>query len=256
MMRRKLVLGLGVVVGLAACSLGQTTAPVGGDTGGMDPAAREALKMLQERRGTLKDFQAKVVYDVTHSRTEDREGKLGKVDYLMDPTVGPTFTVRFDVDTEDGTPIKKHRQDVIFDGTNVTLIDWVGRTFTRRRVLAEGAKPGAATSLQGEMPLPIGVDVEEIGRDFDVTVEKGGDGDQVVLKLVPKGEAVKRFDFKQLVMTVDKKLELPVKVVRTERNGDVTTVELKEVEVNTGKAKMGDESVPKGEGWTIDLGGK
>ena len=239
-----------VVMGLVAICCAQTTAPGGGE---MDSVAREALVMLQGRRGTLRDFQGDENYDVVHSKTEDREGKLGKVDYLMDPTVGPMFTVRFDKDTADGVPIKAHRQDLIFDGTNVTIIDYAGKTFTRRRVLAEGAKPGDANSWGGEMPLPIGVDVEEIAKNFAVTVEAGGGADQVVLKLVPR-EVGERFQFKSLVMTVDKKLQLPVKVVRVERNGDVTTVELTGVEVNGGKGKMGDVSLPKGDGWTIDLG--
>ncbi len=240
-----------MVVGLVVCSVGQTTAPSGGE---MDSVARETLTMLQGRRGTLRDFQAGVNYDVMHLKSGgDREGKLGKVDYLMDPTVGPTFTVRFEMDTADGVPIKKHRQDLIFDGTNVTIIDYAGKTFTRRRVLAEGAKPGDATSLSGEIALPIGVDVEDIAKNFAVAVEAGGGADQVVLKLVPR-DAGGPFRFKSLVMTVDKKLELPVKVVRAERNGDVTTVELKDVAVNTGKGKMGDVSLPKGGEWTIDLG--
>jgi hypothetical protein len=255
MMVRWLRMAMVALMACTAASVGaQTTGPAEG--GEMDPVAREALKLLQDRRGTLKDFQANVVYDVLHSKTEDREGKLGRVDYLMDPTVGPTFTVRFDKDTADGVPIKNHKQDLIFDGTNVTIVDHVGKTFTRRRVLPPGAKPGDATSLNGGMPLPIGVDVEEIAKNFQVTLIPGGGADQVTLKLVPKGDAVKQFDFKNMVMTVDKKLQLPVKVVRTERNGDVTTVELKDTELNTGKARMADASVPTGGDWTIDLGDK
>ena len=196
MVRWNRVVMAAVIGCVMSSAVSQTTEPGSGE---MDPKARETLKMLQERggpQGTLKDFQAAVIYDVLHTKTEDREGKLGKVDYLMDPTLGPTFTVRFDKDTAEGVPIKNHRQDLIFDGTNVTIVDHVGKTFTRRRVLPPGAKPGAATSLNGGMPLPIGVDVEEIAKDFDVTVLPGAAADQVVLKLVPKGDAGKRFDFR------------------------------------------------------------
>jgi len=223
----------------------------------MDPVAREALKMLQDRKGTLKDFQAKVNYDVVHTKTEDREGKLGTVDYVMDSAAGPTFSARFDIDTSEGVPIKKHRQDLVFDGTNVTVIDYAGKTYTRRSVLGPGGKPGDATSLNGGVPLPIGLNVEEVGRNFAVTAlpgDAGAKADEVVLQLVPREEVRGKFEFKKLVLTVDRKLELPVKVVRTERNGDVTTVEFSEMAVNTGKSTMVDTSLPKGGNWGIDLG--
>jgi hypothetical protein len=106
------------------------------------------------------------------------------------------------------------------------------------------------------VPLPIGLNVEEVGRNFDVTVlpAEGGKADEVVLQLVPREEARGKFEFKKLVLTVDKALQLPVKVVGAERNGDVTTVEFSGVEVNGGKSKMVDTSLPKGGDWTIDLG--
>jgi outer membrane lipoprotein-sorting protein len=245
-----------MVMLLAASSWGQTTAPandVAAQIAVLDPAARDTLKMLQDRRDTLKDFQASVVYDVNHKKTEDREGKLGTVNYQNDPKVGPTFWVRFTIDTADGMPIKKHAQDIVFDGTNITLIDRLGKTYTRRPVLGPGAKPGDATSLNGGMPLPIGLNVDDVARNFDVTVVPSSEAEKVVLKLVPRAEVAGKFDFKQLEMTVDKKLQLPVKIIRTEGNKDQTTVEFSDPAINTGKSKMVDTTLPSGPDWTLDL---
>jgi outer membrane lipoprotein-sorting protein len=219
----------------------------------LDPLARETLTMLQDRKQTLKDFQAKVNYDVMHAKTEDREGKMGTVDYLSDPKAGSTFSARFDIDTSDGTPIKKHRQDLVFDGTNVYVIDYAGKSYIRRGVLAPDAKPGDATSLNGGMPLPIGLDADEVARNFAVTILPSSGADQVVLRLVPREESRGKFEFKKLVLTVDKKLQLPVKVLRTERNSDETTVQFSDIAINTGKSKMVDTTLPTGGDWTLDL---
>jgi outer membrane lipoprotein-sorting protein len=257
MIKRMQMVSMMAVALMAAAACGQTTAPAedaAAQVAALDPLARDTLKMLQERRGTLKDFQAKVNYDVNHKKTEDREGKLGNVDYLSDPQAGSTFSVRFTVDTADGTPIKKHAQDLAFDGTNITLIDRAGKTYTRSAVVAPGSSPGDATSLNGKLPLPIGLEVDDVVRNFDVTVLPSKGADEVVLKLVPRPAAAAKFpDFKQLEITVDKKLQLPTKIVRTERNGDLTTVEFSDIAINTGKSKMVDTTLPTGADWMLDL---
>jgi len=248
--------GAVIVFAMAGISWAQTTAPVvdvAAEMAALDPAARDTLKMLQDRRNTLKDFQAGVIYDVYHKKTDDREGKRGTVDYLDDPKAGPTFSVRFTIDTVDGTPVKKHAQDLVFDGANVTRIDYAGKTYTRRTVVDPDAKPGDATSLNGGLPLPIGMNVEDVVRNFEVTIEPSPGLDQIVLKLIPRADAAGKFDFKRLEMTVDKKLQLPVKIIRTERNGDLTTVEFTDPAINTGKSKMVDTTMPKGSDWTLDL---
>jgi hypothetical protein len=62
--------------------------------------------------------------------------------------------------------------------------------------------------------------------------------------------AISKFDFKQLDITIDKKLELPIKLVQTAkgRQGDITTIKLTDIQPNTGKAKMQDLTPPPG--WT------
>ncbi len=219
----------------------------------LDPLADATLNMLHDRRDTLKDFQADVVYDVYHSRTDDHEGRTGKVDYLHDPATGPQFSVHFIEDTADGKPVKRHEQDLVFDGTHVTMIDRRAMQYRRQDALPPGAKPGDAVTLKGLVPLPIGIKVEEITSNFTVTVTPSPDENHTVLKLIPLPETKADFEFKQLDLTVDKKLQLPVKIVRTDKKGDVTTVEFNNPQINTGKATMIDTTPPKGSGWDIDI---
>jgi hypothetical protein len=235
----------------ATITVAQTTAPTTQPMIG--PLADSTLQMLHDRRDTLKDFQGKVVYDVYHPDTDDHEGKTGKVDFLIDPTNGPQFSVHFTEDTADGKPVKRHEQDLVFDGRNLTMIDRRAMRYDRQDVLPAGEKPGAAVTLKSQVPLPIGIPPAEVKKDFDVTVEPSTDANTTVLKLIPHPDAKANFDFKQLDLTVDKQLQLPLKIVRTDKKGVITTVEFKEPVINTGKSTMIDTTPPKEPGWDIDI---
>jgi hypothetical protein len=235
----------------AGLAFGQTAAPASQPR--MDPLAESTLQMLHDRRDTLKDFQAKVVYDVYHSRTDDHEGKTGTVDFLNDPANGPQFSVHFTEDTVEQKPVKRHEQDLVFDGRKLTVIDRRAMQYRQQDVLPAGAKPGDAVTLNGQITLPIGISPEDVAKNFEVTVEPSTDANTVVLKLVPRPEAKLNFEFKQLDLTVDKTLQLPIKIVRTDKKGDVTTVEFKDPTINTHKATMIDTTPPKDPGWEIDI---
>jgi hypothetical protein len=218
----------------------------------LDPQARALLDTLHDRRNTLKDFTATIDYSVRHPVTDETSGKRGTVDFLMDPARGPVFTVDFAVDTdESGKPKRTHHQQIIFDGTDITTRDFGSREYMTIRELPPGASPGDAVSLNGPLTLPIGIDVNDVLKNFQVSLAPapaGGAPDQATLRLVPR--AISKFDFKQLDITIDKKLELPIKLVQTAkgRQGDITTIKLTDIQPNTGKAKMQDLTPPPG--WT------
>jgi len=230
--------------------------PMGMPTSAVAPEVMDLLKMLEKRKETLKDFTGKIDYSVYHPVTDETSGKRGTVDFLVDPNKGPLFSVDFTVDTDDvGKPKKAHHQQVIFDGQNVTTKDFTTKQFIRVNVVRPGGKPGDAITLNGPMPLPIGVRVEEVLANFDVILAPPTPGnpapaskDQVVLRFTPK--AGSKLDFRQLEITVDKKAELPVRLVQTAKNKDVTTITLTEIEINTGRARMQDPNPPANEGWT------
>jgi hypothetical protein len=220
----------------------------------LDPMARELLQTLHDRRNTLKDFTAKIDYSVKHPVTEEVSGKRGTVDFLIDPVKGPIFSVDFTVDTdEDGKAKRTHHQQIIFDGVDMTTKDFQPREFTRSRMLPDGAQPGDAVTLNGPMTLPIGLNVDDVARNFQVTVVPASDPNLAELRLIPR--TLGKFDFKQLDFTVDRRLELPVKMVQTAkgRDGDVTTIQLSDIQPNTGKARMQDPT--PGPGWTERGGG-
>ncbi len=211
------------------------------------PNTHSVIKMLHDRKATLHDFTAKLDYSVYHPDTLDETGKQGTVDFIMDPVKGPIFTVDLTDNTEERKPKRKYHQQVLFDGVTVTTLDYEARQFTHSVVLPDGAKPGDAVSLTGPLPLPIGISEDEVTKHFDISLIPNAKdvpaANCVTLRLIPhKGET--KFDFHQMDIVVDQKLELPVQLKQTSKNDEITTITLTELHPNEGKAKMGDPTPP------------
>jgi hypothetical protein len=220
------------------------------------PAVMDLLKMLRDRKDTLKDFVADIDYNVKDPRG-DATGKLGKVAYVMDATKGPVFSADFDTKTVGGKGKGYYYVQFIFDGKDFTIkdlgFDGKGKTYVRSTLLPPGAKPGDAVTLNGALPLPIGLDVNDVLQSFEVTLLPASDPNLGVLKLVPRDH--KKFDYKELDVTVDRQRQLPVKLVQTAMDDTETTITLTGMEINAGKAKMLDPSTPTVDGWTKKAGG-
>jgi hypothetical protein len=213
--------------------------------------ARQTLQVLHDRKDSLKDFTGKIDYNVEDARSGDATGKRGTIDFVMDAAKGPTFSADFSVNTADGKPKQAYHVQFIFDGRDFTIKDWGlnnnTKQFVHNTLLPPGAKPGDAATLSGAMPLPIGLDVEDVARNFDVTPVTSKDPNEAVIKLVPRDK--QRFEYADLTVTLDKKQQLPVKLVQTGANGDITTILLTDLQINTGKAKLADAGTPESQGW-------
>jgi hypothetical protein len=254
-----LIFGLALMA-VAATAAGQTL-PAAPATPVVTPAgpgaplsaeARETLQILHDRKNTLKDFTGKIDYSTEDARTGDATGKRGTVTFVMDPVKGPTFSADFTLNTEGGKAKQEYRVEFIFDGREFTIKDWgiKGNTkqFVRNTLLPPDAKPGDAATLGGVMPLPIGLDVDDVARNFEVTAVPSKNPDQSIVKLVPRDK--KRFDYSELQVTLDKKQQLPVKLEQKGSSGDVTTILLQDLQINTGKAQLANATTPAAEGWT------
>ena len=252
-------IGLMAVLAAAGMCAGQTVpaVPGAGLVGPVTaaPEAVELLKMLHDRKDTLKQFVGKIDYNVEDPRG-DVTGKRGTVAFFEDAILGAIFSADFDKRTADGKATGFYYVQFIFDGKDLTIKDMglngKGRSFIRSTMLPAGAKPGDAVTLSGALPLPIGLNVDDVLRTFEVTPGVAKDANLGVLKLVPRDG--KKFEYKQLEVTVDRKMELPVVLVQTAKDNTVTTITLTEIQINTGTAKMLDARTPAADGW-VEKGG-
>ena len=209
----------------------------------LSPAARGVLTTLQDRKKTLKDFTANVDYSVEHVST-DVDGSLGTVDYVDTPA-GPEFSIAFVKDTLNGKTTHMHERHIIYDTKNLTTIDYQAKQYNQAPVST------SAGSLESEVPIPIGVKVDDVTHNFNVVERPSTDPNEATLRLTPLVKG--KFNYSQLDVTVDKKLEIPVKIVVYGTHGDVTTIKFTDIAINTGKAKMLDSKPPTGLEWTIHL---
>ncbi|HEY4330838.1 MAG TPA: hypothetical protein VGN88_13940 [Phycisphaerae bacterium] len=231
---------------------GPPMAPAVGPVAPVAAEARDLLKMLHDRKDTLKDFYADIDYSVKNPSDDSLTGKTGKVSFIMDPNRGPIFSADFDVNTVEGKPKAKYHVQFIFDGKDFTIkdfgLDGNTKQFVRSTVLPPGAKPGDAVSLNGAMTLPIGLDVDDVIKTFEVTLLPSKDAGAPMLKLVPRQK--ENFSYASLKVTVDKKTQLPVTLTQTAPDGTETTITLTNIVINPGTAKMLDSSTPVALGWT------
>jgi hypothetical protein len=263
----KTVLAVAVLmIALPACAQTMPAVPVipttpaaqlpAGPVAPLSAEARETLQALHDRKDTLKDFTGKIDYSVEDGRTGDTTGKRGTVDFIMDPTRGPTFSADFTINTAGGKPKLAYHVQFVFDGRDFTIKDYgtngTTKQYVHNTLLPPGAKPGDAATLSGAMPLPIGLDVEDVARNFEVTAVASKEANEAVVKLVPRDK--KRFEYADLTVTLDKKQQLPVKLVQTGANGDITTILLTDLQINSGKAKLVDAATPAKDGWR-EMGG-
>jgi outer membrane lipoprotein-sorting protein len=214
----------------------------------LEPEAKAILTMLQDRKKTLKDFTAKIDYSVEHIST-DVDGKLGRVDYVENGAGGstPQFSVDFTTDTVNGKPSHKRHSQIILDGSNLIAIDFDSKQFSK--------SPSPPTnSLESQIPLPIGLKVDDVTSNFNVEVQPSGkDPNLITLRLTPRMKG--KFDYQQLDVTVDKKLQIPVKVIVYTNRGETTTIKFLDPDINSGKAKIITPITPNpAEGWTINTG--
>ncbi|MCL2646885.1 MAG: hypothetical protein FWD61_07740 [Phycisphaerales bacterium] len=217
------------------------------------PEARQILQRLHDRKATLKDFTAKVDYSVEHP-AGDTDGNVGSVVYSDEalPPSAPKLAAIFTGDTEDGKPVRIHARTIALDGKALTIIDFNAKDFKQQK--APPDKPFNPNSLDSPIPVPLGLDVEEVVKNFVVTVQppaSAADPNLESIRVVPRIKG--KFDYKQLDITIDKKLMLPVKVVVRAVGGDVTTIKFSEPRVNTGKVEFPDTTPPKEAGWTIEI---
>ena len=101
-----------------APAIGPSAVPQAGPIAPIAPEARDLLKMLHDRKNTLKDFYADIDYSVKSPIDDSLTGKTGKVSFLVDPNRGPIFSADFDVNTVEGKPRAKYHVQFIFDGKN------------------------------------------------------------------------------------------------------------------------------------------
>ena len=223
------------------------------------------LERLHARDATLKDFVGKLQLSSTNARTGEQKIFSGTVQYKK--TNVTNLYIRFDIQKDDtGVVIDKNLQhEIVIDGRWLIDSDGKNKRFVKQELVAPGKTYNPFKLGQGPLPLPIGQPKEDILARFAVTQIPSDAKDPVNtahLRLVPLNERYQQvYKMTQMDLWIDLAQDLPTKVVRTELgepaddgSRDTTAVVLKDLQVNTGAAKIPELATPPaGSGWDVSV---
>ena len=208
------------------------------------------LKALQRRGKTLRNFQAHLVVQVHHLRTDEKDMNIGHIWYQQ-KNATTRFDIRFNMLVVDGAIAKRHADhDIVFDGR--WLIDRNGsaRIFREIEIAPPGRKFNPLRLGQGPIPIPIGQKPSDVEREFHVQLLKNKKmpPHTVGLKLIPRDKSA--FTFVEVDFWINTHVWLPVKIIRTDPDGTPTTAILSKIVLN--KSMRHDFHLsPPGTGWTV-----
>ncbi len=208
------------------------------------------LKALQRRGKTLRNFQAHLVVQVHHLRTDEKDMNIGHIWYQQ-KNATTRFDIRFNMLVVDGAIAKRHADhDIVFDGR--WLIDRNGsaKIFRKIEIAPPGRKFNPLRLGQGPIPIPIGQKPSDVEREFHVQLLKNKKmpPHTVGLKLIPRDKSA--FTFVEVDFWINTHVWLPVKIIRTDPDGTPTTAILSKIVLN--KSMRHDFHLsPPGQGWTV-----
>ena len=251
--------GLACAQTVPATTSAPATSPATAPATAPSPEALAVLKMLEDRGATLKDFHAKLRYEVEHVRDGTTEINRGEAAYIKDAGGAARVAILLDDLVVGGAVAQKnldHR--FVFDGTWLIEKDPQKKIYRQIQLVADGVKANPF-KLRGPLPMPIGQKVGDVLHDFAATfvpVAKTDPAGTAHLTLIPTREGV--FNFKQLDLWVDQseKVQLPIKLVQTGLDDNTTSILLRDMQPNTGDAEKSPifdiTPPPAGGGWVID----
>jgi len=237
-----------------------TTAPAAK----VDPGAKKILDGMETAGARYAAVRAEVVYKVINTTLGDSEQRTGWVCYqkaktVTDPKTGKKkttpakFRIHFATLQQGEGPVGKNEVDYAFDGRWLTVAKAAIKTVTRYQVTPKGREPKSLKIGQGPFPLPFGQRTADMVRYFECTTREARKYDPkgtAYLKLVPRTEHRKQFNFDRLQMWVDTKTHLPVKIVSRDKSQNLTTVTFAKVDTGV-KPDAKIFRIPKPFGWKL-----
>jgi len=192
-------------------------------------AASKAILDRQEKAGeNYATLRTDVEYEVVNRMTGETEKRTGWVAYQKETKDQPTkFRVHFDTLRLENGPKTRNVVDYIFDGRFVTKDQYKTKTRTCWQVAAEGQRVEALKIGKGPFPVPFGQKTSDVLAHLHAVTRAPEASDPAgtdYLKLTPLVGKEKDVNFLRLEMWIDRKTNLPAKIITRDENKNVKTV--------------------------------
>ncbi|MFA6133255.1 MAG: hypothetical protein WC869_04475 [Phycisphaerae bacterium] len=259
-MKRFVPLMLTIVLAVSVCACAQgpaeATSQPAAASQPADPGAIKILDRLEQAGVKFQTLQGDLSLTVDMPQLGDREARKGWVAYQRASGQSPEkIRVHFDTLQQGEGPDHKEKLDYAFDGEWATEAKFSVKQLTRWQVAAPGEKIEAMRIGKGAFPpLPFGQKTAEVLEYYQASVLPAAQGDPAntdAIKLVARRERRKDVDFLSLEIWVARDSGLPIKVVGTDKDKNVKTVMLTNVQ---GGKKFDDNmfELKAGWGWTTN----
>lgn len=178
------------------------------------------LDRLERSSEDLRDFQAKIRYEIWDAATEGRQIRSGELIYQVDPDDHTKrFAIFFDTFVFDNRQEKEAKHYIFADGWMVE-IDHNRKQFIKRQIVAPGEEFDPLKLGEGPFPLPIGQPKNEVLARFDVKLLDAPsdpflakmltDRDVLGMVLFPKPNTPEAEKFQRVELFYDRTTMLPV----------------------------------------------
>ena len=208
---------------LAASQPGKETCPV-----------EAILKQLTWKTKELKSYQCRIEYLFSQPVLDSETLRKGVL-YYQKSDGKSKLRINFQTLKQDDEKEQKYIEHFIFDGTWLTHIDYQIKE-VKMHQLAEANEPVDAFELASQnFPIIGFTKIEDLKKQFEIKfVEQEGDKarDFVQLNLKVKPDSIYKDDYTSIDFWIDKKLNLPAKIVAITTEEDIYQIKFLKAKVN------------------------
>jgi outer membrane lipoprotein-sorting protein len=212
------------------------------------------LRNLRERTARLTSYAGRIEYLISQPLFESQSLRKGVL-YYQKSDERSKLRINFETLKQDDEQEEKFIQQYVFDGVWLTEIDYQIEQ-VKRYQQAEPNEPVDAFELaRRNFPIVGFSETEDLKKEFEIKlVEQQGDDaeDFVQLRLKPQPDSTYKDDYTSIDFWIDKKLDLPAKIVATTTEEDICKISFLKPKVNERiNKKVFDFKIPKGFGEEI-----
>jgi outer membrane lipoprotein-sorting protein len=234
---------------LRAGCVAQTVGPSGPNNVPADPVEK-VLSELRQRTEQLESYQARLEYLFVQPEPFDSTRLMKGVMYYKKLGDKSNLRINFQTLKQDDEKTHKHNEQFIFDGVWLTQIDYQLEHVNRYQQAEPNEPVNAFELAKRNFPIVGFTKVEELKKEFEVELVGGQaseSGEPVQLHLKVKPNSVYKDNYTAIDVWIDKKSQLPAKIVAVTTEGDMYEIKLLKGRVNKKiDKKVFDFSIPKG----------
>jgi outer membrane lipoprotein-sorting protein len=229
------------------CSVAVVSEKMTADTN----SVQAILRNLNQQTAALKSYQCRLEYRFSQPLLQSQAVRTGALYYLKSDSRS-NLRINFQTLQQDEEKQQKYIEQYIFDGVWLTVIDYQIKE-VKKYQLAEPNNPADVFELATNNFPVIGFSsTRDLEKDFDILPlpeQRTDSNDLIGLHLKVKPDSIYKNNYSSVDFWIDKKLNLPAKIIALSTEGDIYEIKLLQPKINQQIDKKSFElKIPQGFG--------